>query len=67
MEQQPFKDSCISPAGTLRKVQEFSADHHSSTYIESAVALEGAVMDLNIRIADINSTALKVGCPPAGT
>jgi hypothetical protein len=65
------------PAGTYRKVQEFSADHYSSTYpirgvgvptyIGSAVALEGAVMDFHIgTTVSSNSSALEVGCPPPG-
>jgi hypothetical protein len=57
----------MSPARTLKKVQEFSVDHHSSTYPISGVALENAGVDLHIGTSiRINSTPLEVACPPPG-
>jgi hypothetical protein len=51
----------------VEKVQERSADHHSSTYIESGVGVEGRIMDDKSSIKNVDgSTILEVACPPPG-
>ena len=55
------------PRRDMEKSQEISVDHHTSTYPEGVVALENAGVDLDIcTIFGINSSALKVACPPPG-
>jgi hypothetical protein len=55
---------CPPPGVRTKKVQESSADHHSSTYHASAVALESAGIYLDIGTAGINnSTLLKLDVP----
>jgi hypothetical protein len=47
--------------------QERSADHHSSTYPESAVGVEGRIMDDTSSRQNFDcSSVLKVSCPPPG-
>jgi hypothetical protein len=58
----------MSPPGIgARKIQEGSRKRFGITYQASTVALEGAVMDLNIGTAlSTNRPALKVPCDPPG-
>ena len=52
---------------STKKVQERSADHHSSTYRSGGVGVEGRVMDDKSSILNVDgSSFLKVGCgaPP---
>jgi hypothetical protein len=56
--------ACPPPGIEAKKVEEISADHHSRTYIVSAVALESAGVDLDIgTITGINSSILKLDVP----
>jgi hypothetical protein len=48
----------MSPVGTWKKVQEFSADHHSPTYIISSVTLKNAGVDLDCCIICIDCSAV---------
>ena len=49
----------------IEKIQETSADHHSSTYLESAVGIEGRIMNDKSSIIDVDCPSiLKVACPP---
>ena len=57
----------MSPAGNWsEKFKEISRYRFGITYIGRSVALEGALMDLHIGTIGINSSALKVACPPPG-
>jgi hypothetical protein len=51
-----------------RNFKEASENSIGITYIGSgsSVALEGAIVDLDIGTASINSSALQVACPPPG-
>ena len=46
------------------KSGKFSEQCFGSTYIDGSVALEGAVVDLHIGTAGMNSAALEVACGP---
>jgi hypothetical protein len=51
----------------IEKIQETSADHHSSTYPVSAVGVKGRIMDGKISITNVDCpSTLKVACPPPG-
>jgi hypothetical protein len=55
------------PAGnSSRKVREISRKSFGSTYIGGTVAFEGAVVDHQSALININSSALEVACPPPG-
>jgi hypothetical protein len=59
--------SWMSGPRTWRKVQERSADHHSSTYGISAVGVEGRVMDDKSSIQNVDgSSVLQVACGAPG-
>ena len=56
----PRTESCMWGPGnwSTKKVQERSADQHSSTYLSGGVALEGASVDLHLGAVRINCSAL---------
>jgi hypothetical protein len=50
-----------------RNFKEVSENSIGITYyVVNSVALEGAIVDLDIGTASINSPALQVACPPPG-
>ena len=67
-ESRQIEDCSMWAAGTWKKNQERSADHHSSTYPVRGVGVEGRIMDDKSSILNVDcSSVLQVACGAPGT
>jgi hypothetical protein len=58
--------TCGPPGIGAKKFHESSRDSFGITYVGGSVALESAVINLEVAILNKNSSALEVACGPPG-